>query len=160
MLSALEAAQEQAGDIRGMQSAALVTVANDRAKKSWEHRFDLRVDEDEQPLTELRRLVRLRRAQYVDAEGQKALEAGDVDAALNHYAEARAIAPEQEELAFWQAVQLADTQPDHGEDASALLKQALTGEPHPERWMELIDRLVACGIMKTADLRSRLESFM
>lgn len=160
MLAALDAAQEQAGDIRGMQSAALVTVANDRAKKSWEHRFDLRVDEDEQPLTELRRLVRLRRAQYVDAEGQKALDAGDVDAALNHYAEARAIAPEQEELAFWQAVQLADTQPDHGEDASALLKEALTGEPYPERWMELVDRLVACGIMKTADLRSRLESFM
>ncbi|MCK4516614.1 MAG: DUF1028 domain-containing protein [Spirochaetaceae bacterium] len=160
MLAALEAAQEQAGDIRGMQSAALVTVANDPQKKAWEHRFDLRVDEHEQPLSELRRLVRLRRAQLVDAEGQKALEAGDVDAALKHWAEARAIAPEQEELAFWQAVQLADTQPDHGEDASALLKEALTGEPYPERWMELVDRLVACGIMKTADLRSKLEIFM
>ncbi len=83
-----------------------------------------------------------------------------MEKALKHWAEARAIAPEQEELAFWQAVQLADTQPDLGEDASALLKEALTGEPYPERWMELVDRLVACGIMKTEDLRSKLESFM
>jgi len=160
MLAALEAAEEQAGDIRGMQSAALVTVANDRGKRPWERAFDLRVDEHEQPLTELRRLVRLRRAQLVGAEGDKALEAGDVQAALKHWAEARATAPEQEELAFWQAVQLADSHPDYGEDASALVKEALTGEQHPERWMELVDRLVACGIMKTANLRSKLESFM
>ncbi len=160
MLAALEAAEEQAGDIRGMQSAALVTVANDSGRKSWEHQFDLRVDEHGQPLTELRRLVRLRRAQIVGAEGDKALEAGNVEKALDHWAEARAIAPEQEELPFWQAVQLADSHPDHGEDAAALLKEALTGQQNPERWMELVDRLVACGIMKTADLRSKLEIFM
>jgi uncharacterized Ntn-hydrolase superfamily protein len=160
MLAALEAAQEEAGDIRGMQSSALVTVANDRQKRTWEHAFDLRVDEHEQPLTELRRLVRLRRAQVVSADGEKALAAGDVDRALKCWAEARAIAPEQEELAFWQAVQLADTHPEHGEDASALLKTALTGEAYPERWMELVDRLVQCGIAHSEDLRSRLESLM
>lgn len=157
MLAALEAAQEEQGDIRGMQSAALVTVANDPTKRAWERRMDLRIDESSEPLVELRRLVRLRRAQLVSDEGDTSLAGGKVDEALKLWSRARELAPELEEVAFWQAVTLADGQPDYMEDAGALLKGALTGEEHPDRWLELVDRLIECGLIKTSDLREKLE---
>lgn len=156
MLRALEAAQAQEGDIRGMQSAALVTVATDPARRHWERQFDLRVDEHDHPLAELGRLVRLRRAQILGERGDEALEAGDVGSALERWAEARGLAPEQEELGFWQAVQLADTHPEHAEDAAAILREALASEPEPDRWLELVDRLIDCGLAESEDLRRRL----
>ena len=52
MLSALDAAQAAGGDIRGMQSAALIVV-------TATSRLDRRVDDHVRPLDELRRLVDL-----------------------------------------------------------------------------------------------------
>ena len=158
MLAVLEAAEAEAGDIRGMQSAALVTVPNDRSVPAWQHRFDLRVDEHVNPLAELSRLVRLRRAQLIAGEGEEALAAGNVEIALERWTEARALAPEQEELAFWQAVLLADAVPERLDDAAAILRVGLEPESAPERWLELVDRLSACGIVSTKDLREKLES--
>jgi uncharacterized Ntn-hydrolase superfamily protein len=160
MLAALRAAEGEQGDIRGMQSAALVTVANDPARKSWERRFDLRVDEGATPLDELGRLVRLRRAQLTSGDGDRALETGDIEAALETWASARSIAPEQEEIAFWQAVQLADSHPERMSDAAALLKEALADEAEPAHWLDLIDRLVECGLMETKGLRPSLERYL
>ena len=54
LLAALDAAQVAGGDIRGMQSAALIVVAEGR-------RLDRRVDDHPTPLVELRRLVDLGR---------------------------------------------------------------------------------------------------
>ena len=75
MLAALDAAQAAGGDIRGMQSAALIVAGGPGA------RLDRRVDDDREPLVELRRLVDLDRD---NPEGwfwegiQRAL-AGDLD---------------------------------------------------------------------------------
>jgi len=44
MLAALEAAQREGGDIRGMQSAALKVVPGDASKPIWAADYDLRVD--------------------------------------------------------------------------------------------------------------------
>ena len=52
LLAALDAAQDAGGDIRGMQSAALIVVGPDG-------RLDRRVDDSPTPLVELRRLVDL-----------------------------------------------------------------------------------------------------
>jgi uncharacterized Ntn-hydrolase superfamily protein len=59
LLSALEAAEAEGGDLRGKQTAALLVVGNHRSSIPL---IDLRVDHDPDPLIELRRLLRLHRA--------------------------------------------------------------------------------------------------
>ena len=54
LLAALDAAEAAGGDIRGMQSAALIVVGGER-----EFPLDRRVDDSPTPLDELRRLVDL-----------------------------------------------------------------------------------------------------
>jgi uncharacterized Ntn-hydrolase superfamily protein len=59
LLAALDAAQAAGGDWRGLRSAALLVVG-EPALRSWESpAVDLRVDDHDDPLGELRRLFRL-----------------------------------------------------------------------------------------------------
>jgi uncharacterized Ntn-hydrolase superfamily protein len=157
MLEALRAAQYHSGDIRGMQSAALVTVSTDPGVRPWQRIFDLRVDESDDPLEEMGRLVRLRSAQLTDQNGHKALEEGRIDLARNRFSEARAFAPELEELGFWEAIFLAEKDESSLDEARSILKEALSDEPAREQWFELIDRLEECGILRTSGLRGRLQ---
>ena len=147
MLAALVAAQAEGGDIRGMQSAALRVVPGHPARPTWESDYDLRVDEHENPVQELARLVRLRHAQLVDAAGYRAFEHGKVDEALAMWAEARAEAPEMQELPFWQGVRLAD-QGDDVRAALEILGPALASNERRDHWIDLIRRLQACGIIE------------
>ena len=95
LLAALDAAEAAGGDWRGRQAAGLVVVAGERDEQpSVDRVFDLRVDDHEEPLRELRRLHRLaagyRRRNRIDEtadpeeERQAALDAGmrDDEAAL------------------------------------------------------------------------------
>jgi uncharacterized Ntn-hydrolase superfamily protein len=147
MVTALEAAQAEDGDIRGMQSAALVVVPGDMTKPGWTTDYDLRVDEHENPVKELARLVRLRHAQRLDEQGYEALQAGQHEQALNLWAAARSEAPELEELPYWQAVTLADTHADI-RAAAAILRPVLAGDPRRNHWIELVRRLETCGLME------------
>jgi uncharacterized Ntn-hydrolase superfamily protein len=161
MLAALEAAQAEGGDIRGMQSAALKVVPGDASKPVWASDYDLRVDEHENPVVELARLVRLGRAQQIDVEGYRLFEDHKLDEALAKWAEARNTAPELEELPFWQAMALAET-PDHTPAAITILKTALAGDPRRDHWIDLIKRLADCGLLEragaTGELITALES--
>lgn len=57
---ALEAGEQEGGDVRGMQSAALLVVDAESGDRPWDHRLvDLRVDDSHQPLVELRRLLNI-----------------------------------------------------------------------------------------------------
>ena len=87
LLAALDAAEAAGGDYRGRQAAGLVVVAGEPDEQpSVERVFDLRVDDHEEPLRELRRLHRLaagyRRRNRIgpaadpDEEREAALEAG------------------------------------------------------------------------------------
>lgn len=153
MLAALEAAQGEEGDIRGMQSAALVVVpgfesgADGAGVRSWERVYDLRVDESEEPLSELSRLVAVRAAGLRDNDGHALLDAGDVDGALEVFREVREAAPDQEELAFWQAVALLEADAHGAETAMAELRSVLS-EPERDRWIDLAGRLRDCGMIK------------
>ncbi|MBZ0297327.1 MAG: DUF1028 domain-containing protein [Anaerolineae bacterium] len=147
MLAALQAAQAEGGDIRGMQSAALKVVSGDASQPEWAATYNLRVDESEQPLDELARLVRLRHAQLVDREGYNALSAGHRDEAFQLWATARDQAPELEELAFWQAVELADTHADI-EAAVQILRPVLADHPRRTHWLDLVQRLSVCGLIE------------
>jgi uncharacterized Ntn-hydrolase superfamily protein len=87
LLAALDGAEAAGGDYRGRQAAGLVVIAGERDEQpSVDRVFDLRVDDHEEPLRELRRLHRLaagyRRRNRIDEtadpdeEREAALEAG------------------------------------------------------------------------------------
>jgi uncharacterized Ntn-hydrolase superfamily protein len=62
LLAALDAADKAGGDIRGRQSTAILVVRDKNTGRPWvggDRVFDLRVDDNPQPVTELRRLIRL-----------------------------------------------------------------------------------------------------
>ncbi len=158
MLAALEAAQSEGGDIRGMQSAAL-KVVDGKPDPAWPYIYDLRVDEHDEPVRELARLVRLRHAQLVEQQGYEALEQGDRERALSLWAAARAEAPELEELAFWQAVTLADDAGDARAGAD-LLRPVLSNDPRREHWLDLIARLQHCGLIKRSGAGDELLSLL
>jgi uncharacterized Ntn-hydrolase superfamily protein len=161
MLAALEAAQAEEGDIRGMQSAALVVVPGSESSaygvRSWERVYDLRVDESEEPLTELSRLVAVRAASLRDNDGHALLDAGDVDGALEVFREVRAAAPDQEELAFWQAVALLEADARGAKTVMAELRSALS-EMELDRWIDLAGRLRDCGMIERDETVEAIQS--
>lgn len=144
MLAALHAAQGEGGDIRGMQSAALAIVSGDPQALGFRRSvYDLRVDEAEAPLDELDRLVRLRRAQRINFQASPLLTE-QRERALELWAAARALAPELEEMAFWQALRLADELDDVAAGA-AILNEMLQRVDRRAQWIDLIRRLQDCG---------------
>ncbi len=151
MLAALKSAQDLGGDIRGMQSAALKIVPAEVSDKDGIRHilplYDLRVDEHDEPLRELERLVRLRRAQLLSRQGFDVLETGEVERALQLWEEARGMAPEMEELAFWQAASLADEHQAF-DLAAEILKPVLASEENRADWVDLIRRIQQCGILE------------
>ena len=156
LLAAIEAAQHEGGDIRGMQSAALMVVTGDRGAKAGDvYLYNLRVDEHDNPVRELARLVRLRHARHIDRAGYAALERGDYESALALWAQARERAPELEETAFWQAVELANKHPDIPH-AAAILRPMLANDDRREHWIDLLHRLQACGIIERAGAADEL----
>jgi len=64
LLDALDAAEAAGGDYRGRQAGAVLVVSGERSDtEPWNGRLvDVRVDDSDEPLAELRRLVRLSEA--------------------------------------------------------------------------------------------------
>src|SRR5450759_1875319 len=101
MMAALDAAEAEGGDIRGKQSAAMLVVAGVGTGRTWDDRIiDLRVEDAPEPLPELRRLLRIKRAYMTAGEADALEEKGDVAGAIAKLREALAIAPEMVELRF------------------------------------------------------------
>jgi uncharacterized Ntn-hydrolase superfamily protein len=145
LLAALDAAEAVGGDIRGRQSSAILIVKPVASGKPWsgaDRVFDLRVEDHPQPLTELRRLVRLQRAYNRANRGDELMSEQKVEEALKEYAAAADIAPEIVELPFWHAVTLASI----GREAEAepIFKAVFAKEP---AWAELVPRLPAAGLL-------------
>ena len=144
MLAALDAGQAAGGDMRGKQSAALLIVKAKGSGKPWvggDRTFDLRVDDNPEPIRELRRLVRLQRAYAHANRGDELMTEKKVDQALREYAAASKLAPEIVELPFWHAVTLASI----GREAEAapIFKAVFAKEPV---WADLLTRLPAAGL--------------
>lgn len=107
LISSLEAAEEAGGDIRGKQSAAILVVSPTVAPNSWSGRLvDLRVEDFPKPLPELKRLLRLQRGYEWANKGDELLNAGKFEESLKAYEKAGQLAPDLEELEFWQGVSL------------------------------------------------------
>ena len=118
MLAALDAAETEGGDLRGRQSAAMLVVSGEPTGDPWTDRIvDLEVADHENPLIELRRLLRISQAYRHAQRGDEYMEKNEMDSALQEYSAATKLYPENPELPFWTAVTLAQT----GELEKALL---------------------------------------
>lgn len=83
LLAALDAAENEGGDLRGRQSVALLVVSGDRSLPAWRKEMELRVEDHPDPLGEIRRLLGLRRAfDRVDVVEEVLLKGGDPATAL------------------------------------------------------------------------------
>ena len=143
MMAALDAAQLAGGDIRGRQSAALIVVTGKPTGQAWKDRtFDLRVDDNPEPLKELRRLVTLQRAYNHMNAGDLAVEKKDNEGALREYSAAEKLVPNNAEMIYWHAV--------------ALVNMGRVGESLPlfrrvfamdSNWRTLTPRLPKSGLL-------------
>lgn len=147
LVAALEAAERAGGDLRGRQSAAILIVEGRRRDEPWQGVLvDLRVEDHPRPLTELRRLLRVQRAYQAANEGDVHLEQGDMEKALDAYARAEELYPEQVELTYWRAIALLGR--GHEEPAFEMLRQVFAEEPV---WVEMTPRLVRAGHFEADD---------
>ena len=139
MMAALEAAESEGGDIRGMQSAAMLVVAGTGTGRPWDDRIiDLRVEDASEPLPELRRLLRIKRAYMTAGEADHLEESGDKHAAAAKLQEALAIAPEMIELRFMAGITMVSAGDLEG--GCALIAEVVRKDG---RWVETLRRLVA-----------------
>lgn len=143
LMVASEAAQAEGGDIRGKQSAAILVVSGDRSQPAWGGRvFDLRIEDHPEPVKEMRRLLTLARVYNYMNEGDEQMTLGDVEAAVEAYGRAEALAPESHEMVFWHAATLAGV--GRVDEALPLFKRAFDMWPD---WRTLVRRLPASGLL-------------
>lgn len=144
LLAALDAGQLAGGDIRGKQSAAILIVKAKSTGRPWDDRLmDLRVEDSEAPLKELRRLVQIHRAYDHMNNGDLAVEHNDVDGALREYGAAETMFPDNLEMKFWHAVALANV--GRVKESLPIFKEIFAKDGH---WAELVPRLPQSGTLK------------
>jgi uncharacterized Ntn-hydrolase superfamily protein len=136
-LATLDAAEEAGGDIRGRQSAAMLVVRIKPSGSSWRDELvDLRVEDDPEPLKELRRLVVLHQSYDHANRADELMTKGKLKEATEQYRLATENVSKNEELLFWEAVGLAN----HGkpEKAKKILDRVFKKN---EDWREVLRRL-------------------
>ncbi|ANE53100.1 DUF1028 domain-containing protein [Flavisolibacter tropicus] len=143
LLLALEAAQKAGGDIRGQQSAALLVVPGKSEGKTWDERtVDLRVDDNPQPIKELRRLYSVHQAYQHMNNGDLAVEKNDMTTAMNEYNAAMKMFPQNLEMQYWTAITLANNK--QVEKAIPMLKKIYAKD---RNWQELTRRLPKVNLL-------------
>ena len=143
MIAALEAAQNEGGDIRGKQSAAILVVKGKSTGKVWEDRLiDLRVEDHLEPVKELKRLLKVHRAYEHMNNGDLAVETGNMELAMKEYSKAEEMFPDNEEMKFWHAVTLVNI--NRVNEALPLFKQVFAKN---NDWKTLLPRLTKVGLL-------------
>ncbi len=156
LVTTLEAAEEAGGDIRGKQSAALLVVKGESSGKVWEDRtVDIRIDDNPEPLKELRRTLKVHRAYEHMNRGDLAIEHGDMDKALEEYSAAESMFPDNEEMKFWHAVSLANT--GYIDESIEIFSGVFDKN---ENWKILLPRLPEVGLLNITeeDLKKILDA--
>jgi len=127
LMDALDAAQAAGGDARGMQSGAILVV-RPRVNDGFSDRVvDIRVDDHDRPLEELRRVLNMYRSGQMISEANQKLEAGDQAGALAAINGARDTSPENDNV--W--VAMANIHLRSGRRAEALQALARAVELNP-----------------------------
>ena len=148
ILTVLQAAQDAGGDIRGKQSAALIVVGAEPESDPWsDKKIDLRIDDDQAPLEELNRLLRVHRAYEHMNRGDAAIELGDMATALKEYEAAEQMFPDNLEMKYWKAVALANNK--QLQEALPVFEYIFKSD---ENWRELTKRLPKSGLLLVSDV--------
>jgi uncharacterized Ntn-hydrolase superfamily protein len=150
LLAALFAAEEQGGDVRGRQSAAMVVVPAEG--EPWRRTIDLRVEDHDAPLDELQRLLVLQRAYDLAGAGDELLAAGRTDEAGLLYRQAAELAPDSDELLFWSGLAAAQTG-----DLDAGVAAVRKAAEQNANWLVLLDRLSPEFAPAGAEVRAALS---
>lgn len=142
LLAALDAAEAAGGDIRGQQSAAIVvsSTASDGGVSAGTV-LRLHVEDHDNPLVELRRLLRVQRAYELLGRGLEHAQAGDLGAVVPVLEQALELAPDSSEIRFWLGGLLTLVGNPGGRPMLDALFVANPG------WRELVPRLVTAGVI-------------
>jgi uncharacterized Ntn-hydrolase superfamily protein len=143
ILASLKAAQNEKGDIRGKQSAAILIVKGEATGNAWEDTImDLRVEDNPNPIEELERLITIHKAYDFMNRGDLAMEHGDSKKAEQLYLEAQNLFPENIEMQYWYAINLLNNK--DFEKARPILKSIFKAD---NNWRILIKRLVKSKLL-------------
>lgn len=143
LIAALEAAQNVGGDIRGQQSAAILVVRGEATGKLWEDRYiDLRVEDNPEPVKEIKRLLKVFRAYEHMNKGDIAVEKNDMKLAMEHYSTAMKMFPENLEMKYWTAVTLVNN--NQLQEALPIFKEIFSLD---DNWRKLTPRLIKVGML-------------
>jgi len=141
LLAALEAAEQEGGDIRGKQSAAVIVVKGKSSGVWWKDRiYDLRIEDHPNPVPELRRLIKLNKAYNHMNQGDEYLTENKVAEAVKEYTKGMEIYPDNPEMIFWPAVTMASS--GKVEDSLPLFKKVFAMDSN---WAVLLPRLPKVG---------------
>jgi len=147
MIAALEGAESVGGDIRGKQSAALLVVKGKASDKPWEDRIvDIRIDDNPEPLKELKRIYNVHLAYEHMNAGDLAVENNDMKLALEEYSKAENMFPENDEMKFWHALTLANN--NRFKEAVPVLKIIIEKNSN---WRELLFRLPRVKLIEVSE---------
>lgn len=124
LMSALEAGQEAGGDSRGMQSAAMLIVREGGGYGGYDDRYcDLRVDDHENPIAELRRIFDMWKERALILEGYRLCDAGEWEKAFEAARKAIDMSPKEGEPRYHLACYYSKAS--KREEALAELRKAL-----------------------------------
>lgn len=144
LVAVLEAAQRAGGDVRGKQSAAILVVSPEVLANSWSGRLvDLRIEDHASPIPELKRLLRIQRGYEWANKGDELLNNGKFDESLDAYEKASGFAPEIEELQFWQAVSL--VQSNRLKEAKPIFRKVFRKN---KAWIQVVKSLPQVGMLR------------
>jgi uncharacterized Ntn-hydrolase superfamily protein len=128
-MAAIDAGQAAGGDSRGKQTAALLIVKPKAGPAGWSDRaIDLRVDDNPQPMVELRRLLNVLRSGEMITQGNQKLNSGDLKAGLDILIAATEKSPGNDNT--WVAVANGYLRNNRKSDALAALRKAVELNPN------------------------------
>lgn len=155
LMAALKAAEREQGDIRGQQSAAILIVNPTSTGYSWKDiKMELRVEDSENPIDELERLIKVHEAYDFMNKGDLAMEAGNSQEAETMYLNAQNLFPENIEMQFWYAINLLNNK--DFDKAEPILKSIFEKD---NNWKTLTSRLVKSKLLliSSEDLKKVLD---
>lgn len=147
LVASLEAAQNAGGDIRGMQSAALMVWKGTNSGQPWSDKtIDLRVEDNPNPIAEMKRLLEVQRAYEHMNAGDLAVEKNDMELAMREYKAAMEMFPGNLEMKYWTAVTLANN--GRVDESLTMFNTVFAND---KNWKELTRRLPKSGLLTVSE---------
>jgi len=142
MVAALEAGEQAGGDLRGRQSAAILVVQPNLKSAAWEGKIiDLRVEDNPEPLVELKRLLRYQRGYRWADRGDDLMSSNRPREAIEAYSTGMELVPEVIEMKYWAAICLLSAGQDK-ERGMKMLKEVCSRD---KNWIQVTRGLVKTG---------------